>query len=269
MLNNDIQKLVNIFREESQYFDSNFLFERKLRPIQDMFSRYEFLQWFSQSIDALKEQNDCDILLKLPLLIRGIVDFSIDVTEDHEGIYNYKQQIIQVNYLAFNGQTQNALELLASTETPEGIKEKIIIDKTDRASWSSTNPIFLDCLYKKMVKQGYSPNHIVLGGHGAYRAGLMFATMLGINNIHTIRCSLHKMDDKGPILPEYEKKSLGDKLRGSTVLIYEEDVECGRSIESLKKLVMEFEPKEIKTATSQTKAPRKTDFYGFHCGSFF
>ncbi len=151
------------------------------------------------------------------------------------------------------------LSLLLS-EAPPSVSSFVYTAVQDPYTWLGSKPSLLSTLAEK-IKKSYQPCLLLAAAHGSIMPALVLSELLGIP-LYFIRFSMFKRHDEEPIISLSDHAWLFD-FRGKNVLLYDEDVAGGRTLELfLKRLSPLFG--QVKTACSIRHAGSSLhpDFFG-------
>jgi len=146
------------------------------------------------------------------------------------------------------------------TEVPLSVSSFIYTAVQDHYTWLGSKPSLLSALAGK-IKKSYRPSLIVAAAHGSIMPALVLSEMLDIP-LYFIRFSMFKRRDEEPIISLSDHAWLFD-FRGEDVLLYDEDVAGGRTLELFSKRLSPLFG-QVKTACSIRHAGSSIhpDFFG-------
>lgn len=146
------------------------------------------------------------------------------------------------------------------SETPSAVSSFVYTAVQDHYTWIGANPSLLSTLAEK-IRRAYRPSLLVAAAHGSIMPALVLSELLDIP-LYFIRFSMFKRHDEEPIISLSDQAWLFD-FRGKKVILYDEDVAGGRTLELfVKRLSPLFG--QVKTACSIRHAGSsiRPDFFG-------
>ncbi len=127
-------------------------------------------------------------------------------------------------------------------------------------TWQCTHPGRIKQLAEK-VKEHYQPDIIIGAAYGAVRPGLLLAELLD-TELEFIRYSRRRLEDTGAVFGPGEERALRTYIKGKKVLLFEEDVATGITLNTLEQYLTPL-TKELRTAAIRVNWDSRytPDFY--------
>lgn len=157
---------------------------------------------------------------------------------------------------------QRACQDLANfaSELPFSVKSFIYTAVQDTYTWIGSQPSLLLALADK-IRTSYTPHLVVAAAHGSIMPALVLAELLQVS-LYFVRFSMFKRHDEEPIVSLSDQAWLFD-FRDKEVILYDEDVAGGRTLESfLKRLSPLFRQSKTACSIRHAGSSIQPDFFG-------
>jgi hypoxanthine phosphoribosyltransferase len=130
----------------------------------------------------------------------------------------------------------------------------------DKYTWIGSQPSLLLALADK-IRTSYTPHLVVAAAHGSIMPALVLAELLQVP-LYFVRFSMFKRHDEEPIVSLSDQAWLFD-FRDKEVILYDEDVAGGRTLESfLKRLSPLFRQSKTACSIRHAGSSIQPDFFG-------
>ncbi|MBI2044496.1 hypothetical protein HYT23_00405 [Candidatus Pacearchaeota archaeon] len=205
---------------------------------------------FMKGIDTSEMDSRQRIIWHAPRIIRGVLDYKANVIYFNDSKHNAPELVltaaqavldIYANPLRISQAVREIRDYFSSNDVFNGILDTPIKQKSDDITFESTSPRYsnhaVNCLLNKFKGKDLC---FVITAHGGVPAGLdvflryQSSSDNGDSIVYPVRYSTDKFEDINPRLTKAEIDYLKDTRKNRPVIIFDEDIASGTTIQGMK-----------------------------------